>query len=98
MYIIPHNIITGRASEHGGIINLADLRRPSLSRSERPPFAKWHRYIGQSLSVLIGLSSAIRPQQLTRACSLSRPNAAQAQWDLLHVHDVFFADFNVRNE
>jgi len=30
---------SGRASELGGIINLADQRRSSLPRSERPPFS-----------------------------------------------------------
>ena len=29
---------SGRASELGGIVNLVDRRRSSLSRSERPPF------------------------------------------------------------
>ena len=29
----------GRASELGGIIDLVDRRRPSLSRCERPPFS-----------------------------------------------------------
>jgi len=29
----------GRASELGGIVNLADRRRSSLLRSERPPFS-----------------------------------------------------------
>ena len=30
---------SGRALELGGIIDLVDRRRPSLSRSERPPFS-----------------------------------------------------------
>jgi len=30
---------SGRASELGGIVSLADRRRSSLSRSERPPFS-----------------------------------------------------------
>ena len=30
---------SGRASELGGIVNLVDRRRSSLSRSERPPFS-----------------------------------------------------------
>ena len=30
---------SGRASELGGIIELVDRRRPSLSRSARPPFS-----------------------------------------------------------
>jgi len=30
---------SGRASELGGIIDLVDRRRPSLSHSERPPFS-----------------------------------------------------------
>jgi len=31
-------LLSGRLSELGGIVNLADWRRSSLSRSERPPF------------------------------------------------------------
>jgi len=31
---------SGRASELGGIVNLVDWRRSSLSRSERPPFPR----------------------------------------------------------
>jgi len=31
----------GRASELGGIIDLVDRRRPSLSRCERPPLSSW---------------------------------------------------------
>jgi len=33
------NYSDGRASELGGIINFDERRRPSLSRSERPPFS-----------------------------------------------------------
>ena len=32
---------SGRASELGGTVNLVDRRRPSLSRSDRPPFSSY---------------------------------------------------------
>ena len=43
---------SGRASELGVIVNIVDWRRPSLSRSERPPFSS---YVGNTFRRSIGL-------------------------------------------